>query len=78
MADDGIRERHGMECTIDTGGESFVIAYEAEQTVRINSCGSTRKLTPAQARYLARKLYRLARRIEQRNAAAHPITNQTA
>lgn len=70
MADDGIRERHGMACRAEPESESFVNVYEVEQTVRINACGSTRKMTPAQARYLACKLYRLARRIDQRQQGA--------
>lgn len=66
MADDGIRERHGMECVENEATMSNVLVYEAEQTVRLNACTFSRRMTPDQARYLARKLYRLARRIEQR------------
>ena len=71
-ADDGIRERHGVECIEQEATTSFVLVYEAEQTVRLNACAFTRKMTPAQARYVARKLYRLARRIEQRIAEQQP------
>jgi hypothetical protein len=66
MTDDGIRERHGMQCVEQEATTSNVLVYEGEQTIRLNSCAFTRKMTPAQARYLARKLYRLARRVEQR------------
>lgn len=67
MADDGIRERHGMAVT-QHGFTSrlFVAVQEYESEVVLIGCSHDRAMSPAQARYLARKLYRLARRIEQR------------
>jgi len=66
MTDDGIRERHGVACREREATASNVLGWEEEQAVRLNDCSYTRAMTPVQARYLARKLYRLARRIERR------------
>jgi hypothetical protein len=67
VTDDGIRERHGMKCTQLTGGSGNIQAWEDEQSVRVeHSSSGGAALTIWQARYLARKLYRLARRIEKR------------
>ncbi len=63
MQDDGIRERHGMT----VNGRGFIL-IERNQSMETPACAYDRTFTPAEARYLARKLYRLARRIEQRQA----------
>ncbi len=67
--DDGVRERHG--CTISASSNLAVFEDGTRVTVRVNVYSSywaslDADLTPARARYIARKLYRLARRIERR------------
>ena len=74
FTDDAIRERHGLSCRSNTAGEgvSHVMVWEREQGIVLNhenSFGAV--MTPWQARYLASKLYRLARRVRQRNDT-HP------
>jgi len=64
MLDDGIRERHGVRCTIRP-----VTIQENDDHIALEGCFEERKLTEFQARYLAAKLYRLARRIRQRKEA---------
>lgn len=67
MTDDGIREHHGMACRKEHEKHSSVAIWEGEQYIWIDHDSmDDRKLTPTQARYLARKLYRLARRIDGR------------
>lgn len=67
MTDDGVRERHGMRSWESICGETNITVWEAEDALWINGHSAARRMTPAQARYLARKLYRLARRIDTRN-----------
>jgi hypothetical protein len=64
--DDGIREAHGLYLG------SKPIALLSEQGNRVVLVGDfhDRLLTPRQARYLARKLNHLARRIEKRELGA--------
>lgn len=45
---------------------SEVVIAEHDDVVTLNGESSVRIMTPAQARHLARKLHRLARRIERR------------
>lgn len=66
--DDGIREHHGCStsggnCRVREDGASVVMQV-AVYTSYWSSVETN--LTPARARYIARKLYRLARRIERR------------
>lgn len=75
-SDDGVRERHGVECR-EGDARSAVTICEREDYVLIERSGDTRQLTPAQARYLAAKLYRLSRRIRQRNDAQSATLTDT-
>ncbi len=67
--DDAIREVHGVRCRDRSSQElpSRIIISEGNEMVTIDRLDSDgRSLTPYQARYLASKLYRLARRIRVR------------
>lgn len=65
--DDGIRERHGCACVDQRDNSRCQITFhEVQEYVVIDSNYAPRALTQWQARYLAAKLYRLARRIRQR------------
>lgn len=68
--DDGVRERHGMLCTREdqSVGAIIIIAERLDGRISIDSDHYERRMTPTQARYLASKLYRLARRIDKRGA----------
>lgn len=68
MTDDAIRERHGVKTLADEVYEE-VILREREQTIVLALGGNRAAMTQWQARYLAAKLYRLARRIRQRGEA---------
>lgn len=66
-SDDGVREKHG--CALAT--PVHLIEREDVLGLVVNSQTGSRydiKITPAQARYIARKLYHLARRIDKRVA----------
>lgn len=70
--DDGVRERHGCQsptgyCDIREDGSHVVVKAAVYSTFWSATEAS---LTPARARYIARKLYRLARRVEQRELLA--------
>lgn len=56
-----VREMHGVQLDNEQ-----VTLIERAQVIEIKA-GFSAKLTPAEARYLARKLYRLAHKIEARN-----------
>ncbi len=60
--DDGVREAHG--CYI--GEEPVVLLGERGNRIVFVKTYGDKLITPKQARYLASKLYRLARRIERR------------
>jgi len=67
--DDSIRERHGCACVRVFGSElrrSGVMIREDDHYLYVDGCSDDRALTQWQARYLAAKLYRLARRVRQR------------
>lgn len=64
VTDDGIREVHGVALS------NPLRLVEKDSYITINTSGDSRDLTPAQARYLAEKLYRLANRIEDRRASS--------
>ena len=68
MGDDGIRELHGV-AKRDTG-EPLITVGEVGNTVRVAVGYAGTNLRPQSARHLARSLYRLARRIEQREPAS--------
>lgn len=69
MADDGIREIHGATPMAGTSKDPHTVREE-EGAISVYYGSIERlRLTPASARFFARKLYRLARRIEQRQAA---------
>lgn len=71
LTDDGIRERHGMQCRMAGYADVRpVTVREGEASIVLDRCTDEREMTPYQARYLAAKLYRLARRIRQRTDAA--------
>ena len=63
ITDDSIRERHGLACREPDESASNITIFEGEQYVFVDGNPRTRKLTQWQARYLAAKLYRLARRL---------------
>ena len=66
--DDAVRERHGCACREAPGNSvSHITVWETDFGVHLSGSASVRDLTPWQARYLASKLYRLARRIRQRS-----------
>jgi len=65
--DDGIRERHGV-MTEHVFNTAPITIYEENDAVFLVRPAGDRKLSPAEARYLARKLTRLAERIEARGA----------
>jgi hypothetical protein len=60
--DDGVREVHGCKTTSD----ARIVLDEDGRHIRVGFFVSDKFLSPKQARYLARKLHHLARRIEQR------------
>jgi hypothetical protein len=65
--DDGVREIHGVQFV---DADKRVELFESGQHVLLYRNSYDRYLTPSQARYLARKLNRLARRIETREIEA--------
>ena len=73
VTDDAVRETHGAKCSkLELGGAeklSAVVIWESDYAIHLKGCYETREITIWQARYLARKLYRLARRIEKRQEA---------
>ena len=73
MNDDAIRERHGMACSVAKNqARSFVVVWEGDESIFLDSNFDVRELTQWQARYLASKLYRLARRIRSRAQEQQP------
>ena len=67
MVDDAVRERHGCACREGAAHlSSSVTIWEGETMIYINGNSEARILTVWQARYLASKLYRLSRRIKNR------------
>ena len=64
-----IFQRHGVLCmNAAKKGQEVILRERVDGTVSIDSCFDERFLTPIQARYLARRLYQLARRAEARAA----------
>jgi len=66
---DGVHEIHGTSCRENNAGRTPALCSIEERgyTVILKGTGQFGSvLTSAQARYLASKLYRLARRIRQR------------
>ena len=57
-----------MACRKDETKASCVTVWESERLIHIDGCYDVRSMTPWQARYLARQLHRLARRINARAA----------
>ncbi len=69
MVDDAIRERHGLACReLGDNSPTEIIVWELDGHIAINGHCRSRYLTQWQARYLAAKLYRLSRRIRDREA----------
>lgn len=74
MIRDDCNEVHGMDDAAMIGGHrgdrTRVLVTAQSEIVKLNVAGYTYSagLNPAQARYLARKLYRCARLVEQRLA----------
>jgi len=64
-ADDMVRERHGIMTSPEGSGNALQF-FEADWTIVAVAFPTNRELCPEEARYLARKLYRLARRVEAR------------
>ena len=70
-ADDAVREQHGVRCrTVAAERPAIVSVVESDNTIVLDATSSETRLTQWQARYLASKLYRLARRIRQRDESA--------
>lgn len=67
--DDAIREIHGMKTIKEGLSASRVTMHEGEQDIILYLGSERTHLSVWQARYMARKLYRLARRIEARSAS---------
>jgi len=75
MTDDAVREIHGVACRDNSAKLETVVIRESDSVIKFDKTifGGT-NLTPWQARYLAAKLYRLARRIKTRtDAMAAPV-----
>ena len=67
MGDDAIRETHGCKCAqTDVAHEREVLVSETDALILLRLGHAKAKLTRWQARYLATKLYRLSRRIRDR------------
>ena len=66
VTDDAVREMHGVKASPTKDMEREVILREHDEVIDIGVGHWHARLTPWQARYLAAKLYRLARRIRQR------------
>ena len=65
--DDAVREIHGAHCQkLGGAGVTTITVTEKHGCVVVAAHGDDKELTPWQARYLASKLYRLARRVERR------------
>ena len=71
MSDDAIREIHGVHVRgWEDAKEKIITIREREHTIILDRFSfSDAAMTPWQARYLASKLYRLARRIRNRTEA---------
>lgn len=66
--DDSIRERHGVQTTAGTHVQLIERNENLVVIVLSENGGSTNCIiSPAEARYVARKLHRMARRIEERS-----------
>jgi hypothetical protein len=63
-----VMERHGMLVRREdlSSGAQIIIAERVAGTISMDGCVGERHMSPEQARYLASKLYRLARRIDKR------------
>ena len=68
--DDAIREIHGAHCRRNGAYKDRITVTEGDGFVVLPAHGADMELTPWQARYLASKLYRLARRVERRTEKA--------
>lgn len=69
--DDGIREVHGVRCRYaDFTNPQSIVIRETDDGVHMSKPEANALMTEWQARYLASRLYRLARRIRQRREAA--------
>lgn len=77
--EDAIREVHGVRCRkAKDASTGSVIIRERDDEIYIDERHEAYVLTPWQARYLAAKLYRLSRRIRQRQEAAEAASVQLA
>jgi hypothetical protein len=70
MGDDGIREVAGVRGSTDKGWTTIVVHEAYGDRISLNANCYERFMTPPQARHLAGRLYRLARRIEKRTEPA--------
>lgn len=77
FTDDAIRERHGMRCRDSNDKTVSVLVWENDEYVCLDSHSYHRAMTPYQARYLAAKLYRLARRIKTRKESLEALPHIT-
>ena len=69
FTDDAVREVHGVKCHDGSGKHATVVIREGDRSVVFDqTLFSGAALTPWQARYLASKLYRISRRIRNRQA----------
>lgn len=64
--DDAIREVHGMKARDSKGNVRRVTVHERDDAVILDGAFEDAIMTQLQARYLAAKLYRLARRVRNR------------
>lgn len=68
--DDAVREIHGVKTIIGGRNSERIVLREQEGTIFVDMGTGSAGMTIWQARYLARKLYHLARRIEARKIFA--------
>ena len=74
MIDDGVRERHGFMARDSMNNRSPLTVFERDDEACVPRPSSDLYLTPAEARYLARQLYRVARRIDALGAALSELS----
>jgi hypothetical protein len=66
MADDGFREVAGVRCSTEKGWTTIIVHEAYGDRISLDANYHERFMTPPQARHLAGRLYRLARRIDKR------------
>lgn len=75
IVDDAVREVHGCRARDKKGNWSRIIVCETDSLIVLDGSFGDAFMTQWQARYLAAKLYRLARRLRARDfSRAHPVS----